>query len=500
MPRGRAGRRRRRCAVDHAVDHRAVDHAVDHVVRGVDVAVVRRTRRAIERYPGSRVVRSRRRALRRGDRLRPGAASSISGHVVITTRLHAHARPRGDRRQRPRRQRGARRRCSDRLLDAGAANWSSSCAVRDRPARPSTSTSGSSRRCPRRPTSSPAPAVPRHRRGGLWSVNEPDGTSTWLPVERPSDRQGDLDVRTHRARPASRRSPTGAGVDRPTPATATTWAWDQDEPMASYLVTARRRRLRPSATDDPDRRVCRCATSCSRRTPATSTCTRRYVDDQLDVLRRRCSGRTRSTATASRSPTPRRVSRWRPRGCRCSARPTSTARSDTCNNCSCRTSSRTSGSVTPCRPHAGTTSGSTRASPPTAQWMWLDHVGLQPTRRRCVQNVARGVAGGGGGPVDRPDELFGAVSYDGGAVALHALRRTIGDDAFFAGLRAWVARPSRRLGHRPTTSGAQMEAVSGDGPRRRSSMTGSKSEPRPDRLPCHRAIVRRRESAPRAAC
>ena len=44
----------------------------------------------------------------------------------------------------------------------------------------------------------------------------------------------------------------------------------------------------------------------------------------------------------------------------------------------------------------------------------------------------------GGGPVSRPDDLFGGVSYDGGGAALHALRLTIGDTAFFAGARSWV--------------------------------------------------------------
>lgn len=38
----------------------------------------------------------------------------------------------------------------------------------------------------------------------------------------------------------------------------------------------------------------------------------------------------------------------------------------------------------------------------------------------------------------RPVEMFSDVSYRGGAVALEALRRTVGDDAFLAGLRAWV--------------------------------------------------------------
>ena len=42
-------------------------------------------------------------------------------------------------------------------------------------------------------------------------------------------------------------------------------------------------------------------------------------------------------------------------------------------------------------------------------------------------------------PLSAPSELFGQVSYVGGAVALHALRLTVGDEAFFEGLRTWVA-------------------------------------------------------------
>ena len=36
-------------------------------------------------------------------------------------------------------------------------------------------------------------------------------------------------------------------------------------------------------------------------------------------------------------------------------------------------------------------------------------------------------------------DLFGFNSYYGGAVILHALRKTIGDDLFFTLLRRWVA-------------------------------------------------------------
>jgi aminopeptidase N len=43
-------------------------------------------------------------------------------------------------------------------------------------------------------------------------------------------------------------------------------------------------------------------------------------------------------------------------------------------------------------------------------------------------------------PIARPQvpQLFGVEVYEGGAVALHALRATVGDDAFFTVLRTWV--------------------------------------------------------------
>lgn len=71
-----------------------------------------------------------------------------------------------------------------------------------------------------------------------------------------------------------------------------------------------------------------------------------------------------------------------------------------------------------------------------AQWLWLEEAGFA-----TVDELAADALVGlpdAGGPVGRPDDLFGNVSYDGGAVALHALRLTVGDDAFFAGLRSWV--------------------------------------------------------------
>jgi aminopeptidase N len=71
------------------------------------------------------------------------------------------------------------------------------------------------------------------------------------------------------------------------------------------------------------------------------------------------------------------------------------------------------------------------------EWMWLDHIGLQMVE----DSALAGLAGRQPGATATPsaDELFGFNSYDGGAVVLHALRKTIGDDNFFTLLRRWVA-------------------------------------------------------------
>jgi aminopeptidase N len=71
------------------------------------------------------------------------------------------------------------------------------------------------------------------------------------------------------------------------------------------------------------------------------------------------------------------------------------------------------------------------------QWMWLDHLGMLPIEGSASAALAGRQEGSSAAP--RPAELFGFNSYDGGAVILHALRKTIGDDRFFTLLRRWVA-------------------------------------------------------------
>jgi aminopeptidase N len=72
-----------------------------------------------------------------------------------------------------------------------------------------------------------------------------------------------------------------------------------------------------------------------------------------------------------------------------------------------------------------------------AQWMWLEHAGFTSVTEAAQLALARRPSGATGTP--SLEEMFGWNSYEGGAVVLHALRRTIGDRQFFEVLRRWVA-------------------------------------------------------------
>ncbi len=74
-----------------------------------------------------------------------------------------------------------------------------------------------------------------------------------------------------------------------------------------------------------------------------------------------------------------------------------------------------------------------------AQWLWLEEVQLADLEAEADEALSfvRQVATV---PIAAPEipQLFGVEVYDGGAVALHALRATIGDEQFFAVVRSWV--------------------------------------------------------------
>jgi aminopeptidase N len=71
------------------------------------------------------------------------------------------------------------------------------------------------------------------------------------------------------------------------------------------------------------------------------------------------------------------------------------------------------------------------------EWLWLDHLGLRTLDESA--NAALATREPGSTATPPVEEMFGFNSYDGGAVILQALRKTIGDERFFSLLRLWVA-------------------------------------------------------------
>lgn len=77
-----------------------------------------------------------------------------------------------------------------------------------------------------------------------------------------------------------------------------------------------------------------------------------------------------------------------------------------------------------------------------AEWLWVEKTqgkaAMDELVRTQYERMQRAQLGPPASPA--PDQLFGAAVYVRGAWTLHALRLQIGDDAFFALLRTWVAR------------------------------------------------------------
>ncbi|MCU1360619.1 MAG: peptidase family protein [Ilumatobacteraceae bacterium] len=74
------------------------------------------------------------------------------------------------------------------------------------------------------------------------------------------------------------------------------------------------------------------------------------------------------------------------------------------------------------------------------QWMWLEHKGLSTVDAEAataLETRQKGTGNATGTPT--ADEVFTYKSYDGGAIVLHALRRTVGDQKFFLILQGWSA-------------------------------------------------------------
>ncbi len=267
---------------------------------------------------------------------------------------------------------------------------------------------------------------------GVWAVNEPDGTSTWMPVnDHPTDKAAwSFRITVPTGLTAIANGETRGSTDGPD---ETTWIWDQPEPMASYLVTLLIGEYRlidgGTSTSGVELDHVVLADRTDTLTPYLAV-----TDEQLTFFAERFG--------------PYPFDRY------------GLALADSVAGLAMETQGLSLFS-------AGDLDGSlgylqhlllahelahqwfgNAVSPAQwddiwlnegfatyAEWLWLEQAGFDSVDDTASATLAGWVDAGG--PVSRPDELFGEVSYLGGALAVHALRRTVGDDAFFAGLQRW---------------------------------------------------------------
>lgn len=288
---------------------------------------------------------------------------------------------------------------------------------------------------------------------GLWAVNEPGGAHTWLPVsDHPTDKATWTFALTvpDPLMAVANGAPSGSTAG-PEPGT-TTWHWQQDEPMAPYLVTFLVGEYELvddaeySGATEVDLQHAVLAADADTLTP------------YLDLTRRQL-------AFFEQHFGPYPFDRY------------GLALTDSVPGLAMETQGLSLFSAADLRgtpgyfQHLLTAHELTHqwfgnaVSPATwddiwlnegfatyGEWMWLEAAGFG-----TVDDAAAAALSGlppAGGPVARPRELFGQWSYQGGGVALHAIRLTVGDEVFFEVLREWVA--GRLDGHGST---ADFEAL-----------------------------------------
>ncbi len=294
---------------------------------------------------------------------------------------------------------------------------------------------------------------------GVWSVNEPDGVSTWMPVsDHPTDKATwSFAVTVPRGLTAITNgslvdSTSGqSGVDGPT----TTWRWNQDEPMASYLITLLIGEY--TLVNDGE--------------SATGVILDHAVlTENADALTPYLDVTDEQLTFFGELFGPYPFDRY------------GLALSDSVSGLAMETQGLSLFSISDLDGSLGYLQHLLLAhelthqwfgnavSPATwddiwlneglatyGEWLWLDAQGLQNLESAASRAV---MSNGNGGSVYAPDELFGNVVYQGGAAAIHAIRRSVGDEAFFRGIRAWI---SNYLDSAATTDQFQdvMEQASG---------------------------------------
>ncbi len=270
--------------------------------------------------------------------------------------------------------------------------------------------------------------------GGSYVLNEPEGAHTWLPSDdHPSDQatfRFELTVPSGLTAIAN-----GALIDHTSTATADTWVWQEDRPMATYLIQLLTGDY--EVVDGVGPNGLPLVSVVLREDRDTMQSYLDTIDDQIDFfddffgpypLDRYGIAIADSTSGLAMETMGRSLF---------SRDDFSTGRLDYTQELllSHELAHQWFGdAVSPARwidvwlNESFATYG---------EWMWLDHLGLRTIEDSASSGLASREPDATATPVVAA--MFSFNRYDGGAAILHALRKTIGDDLFFTLMRRWVA-------------------------------------------------------------
>lgn len=268
--------------------------------------------------------------------------------------------------------------------------------------------------------------------GGWFTMSEPDGTATWAPVnDHPSDKASwtvSIEVPKGVAAVGNGRLKGGKpvrtkdGYDR--------WTWVEEEPMASYLVLVAIGDYDLIASDHGKVRVVRAFPKGSSKDDQAAFAP---IEEILDFYSSQFGAYPNDDAGAIVVPTPLGLA------LESQTRPlfgTDSVMGDSAPALAHELAHQWFGDAV--SPETWTDVWLNEGFATYADWMWQEHVGGRSVDDQAARTARTGPADDLAVRDPQSAGSFSPAVYEGGALALHALRKTVGDEVFFRIVRRWV--------------------------------------------------------------